>query len=76
MEHIFSADLVIDDRNVAYNVDFEDEKYTFRPQQDNPRLPSFELSLQNNEWIEQEAIEPGIKKQAVASLEKYLLSQH
>lgn len=76
MEHIFFADIIINDKKVMYNVNFEDEKYTFRPQGDDPASPSFELKLQDNEWTEQEAIDPGIKKQAIASLDKYLLSQH
>jgi hypothetical protein len=76
MEKIFSAHLDIDGKNYEYHVVFENEKYIFSTDEPNATVPTFSFTREENEWIAQEDIDPGLKKQAVGQLESYLLSQH
>ena len=70
---LFSTNISIDDKNMVYQVIFEDGKYTFVSEADNKEFPAFSLSRQGDKWNEHDMISPELKKQAVEALEKYLL---
>ena len=76
MEKIFSAHLDVNGKNYEYHVVFENEKYIFNTDEQGSAVPNFSFTREENEWIPQENIEPGLKEQAITQLEKYLLSQH
>ncbi len=76
MEKLFTANIDIDRQSVAYNIVFENEKYTFIPEARNPGASSFSFMRENDEWHEQQEIDTALKKQALDVLENYLLSQH
>jgi len=76
MENLFSTNISLQDKNAVYNVVFDEEKYVFLPEASDKQLPSFSFKRENDEWHDQELLEPDIKKQAVDALEGYLLSQH
>jgi hypothetical protein len=76
MEDLFSTNLAIENRNVAYRVVFEDDKYTFMSEGANREFPAFSFRREHDEWQDVEQVPPGLKQQAVDALEKYLLKQH
>lgn len=76
MEDLFSANLSINNREVAYHVVFENDQYTFRPQTQDADFQMFSLKRENDEWHPQQELPPDLSKQAIDVLEKYLLRQH
>lgn len=76
MEKIFSCNLNVNGENVEYHVVFENEKYVFTADNNNASISSFSFAREDNEWIDQEKIDPAVKKEALSALDKYLLSQH
>ena len=75
MDTLFSTNISIDDKNMVYQVVFENGKYTFVSEADNNEFPVFSLSRQGDKWNEHEMISPELKKQAVEALDKYLLRE-
>ncbi len=76
MEDLFSTNISIDDENIVYRVIFEDDKYTFVSEADNRKFPAFSFRRENDRWVDQDLLPPGLVKQATAALENYLLQQH
>src|SRR5688500_7689806 len=64
MEVLFSTELSIDNKNVVYQVHFDNEKYTFFPEAQNKELPSFSFKREHDEWHELELLSPQLKNQA------------
>lgn len=75
MERLFTTDLMIDGRKATYEVIFENEAYVFHPQ-DPGRDQLFAMKREEDEWHPQSQLGDGVKEEAIASLERYLLSQH
>jgi hypothetical protein len=76
MEHLFSTNIAVNGENTVYHVVFDHEKYIFTPEVENEALPSFSFIREHDEWHDGTQLSPGIKKQALEALEKYLLKQH
>ena len=76
MEHLFSTNLAVNNENVVYHVVFDHEKYIFSPEVENKAFPSFSFVREHDEWHDADQVSPGVKKQALEALEKYLLKQH
>jgi len=76
MEDLFSTNIAVYNQNVNYRVIFDNEKYVFLPEANNKAFPSFSFRRKHDQWLDQELLQPDIKKQALDALEKYLLKQH
>lgn len=76
MEDLFSTNIAVNNENISYRVIFDNGKYVFLSEADNKGFSSFSFRRDHDEWHDQELLPPGIKKQAVDALEKYLLKQH
>jgi len=76
MEDLFSTNIAVNNENINYRVVFDNEKYVFLSEADNKAFPSFSFRRENDQWQDGELLPPEIKKQAVETLEKYLLKQH
>lgn len=75
MERLYTTDLTVNGRKATYEVIFENDAYVFHPQSgDEHRV--FAVKREEDEWHPQGQLDDGIKEEAIASLEKYLLSQH
>jgi hypothetical protein len=60
MESLFSTNIKTYDKNVVYQVYFDQEKYIFSPDEKDNMQP----------------LPPELKMQAINALENYLLAQH
>jgi hypothetical protein len=76
MEHLFSTNISVNDKNTVYQVYFDEEKYVFLPEAKVNELPSFSFKREQDEWHDQQLLSPQLKKQAIDALENYLLAQH
>jgi hypothetical protein len=76
MQNIFSCTLNVEGKNVEYHVVFKDEKYVFEAVENGATVPSFSFAREDNQWIDQQQIDPQLRKEALEALEKYLLSQN
>ena len=76
MEDLFSAQLLLEGKQVPYRVVFENEKYVFQGEGSNGNVQTFSIKRENDEWHEQGSLPANLKKQAVDALEAYLLQQH
>jgi hypothetical protein len=76
MEHILDEHLKVNNKDVLYRVSFSNEEYHFVSNDPDASPHSFSFKREHNEWIPIGQIEPRIQIQAIAQLEKYLLSQH
>lgn len=76
MEDLFSTNIAVNNETVNYRVIFDNEKYVFLSEADNKAFSSFSFKREHDKWLDQELLPTDIKKQAVDSLEKYLLKQH
>jgi hypothetical protein len=76
MEDLFSTNLAVNNQNIIYRVIFDNDKYVFLSESDQPEFRSFSFKREHDEWLDQELLPPEIKKQAVDALDKYLLKQH
>lgn len=76
MEDLFSTSLAVNERNVAYHVVFDNERYVFSPEAGNGELPSFSFQRGHDEWLGEDDLPPGLRDQAIEALETYLLRQH
>jgi hypothetical protein len=76
MEDLFSTNIGINDKNINYRVIFDDDKYVFLSEAEQNEFSTFSFKRENDQWMDQELLPPGIKQQAIDALEKYLLTQH
>lgn len=76
MEHLFSTNIVVNDKNVNYQVIFDKEKYVFNSEADNKPFANFSFKREHDEWLSQQLLPVEIKMQALDALESYLLKQH
>ena len=76
MEDLFSTNLGINDKNINYRVIFDNEKYVFVCEADQPEFKSFSFRREHDEWVDRDPLPEKIKSQAIDALEKYLLKQH
>ena len=76
MESLFTTNINVEDKNASYHVYFDHEKYIFQPEPKEEGLPVFSFKRENDEWHDQDQINPDLKDQAVEALESYLLKQH
>ena len=75
MEALFSTNISINNQNVVYQVYSDQGKYVFLPEVSNDEFKGFSFIHDNGEWKDQELIAPELKKQAVAALDRYLITQ-
>ncbi len=75
MTDIFDTTIIANNQPVFYSVYFSAEEYHFKSAQED-MAQSFTLKREHDEWHVKENIENELKNNAIASLEKYLLSQH
>jgi hypothetical protein len=75
MEDLFSTNIAVNNQNIIYRVVFDNEKYVFLSESNQPEFPSFSFRRENDRWVDQELLPPEIKKQAIDALERYLLRQ-
>jgi len=76
MEKLFSANLVVINEKVVYEVSFANEQYEFIPKDSHQQNAGFAIKREGDEWHETSYIPEDIKKQAIDALDKYLLAQH
>ena len=76
MEFLFTTNLSVDEKEVVYEVHFDNEKYTFMPGENDNQLAPFSFKREHDEWQDQDPISAPLKKQAINALENYLLAQH
>lgn len=74
MEDLFTTQLSQGGGTMAYRVAFADEAYHFIP--DGFEGDAFALKREHDEWVPTGPLPDGIKQQAIAALEGYLLQQH
>ncbi|HVE61582.1 MAG TPA: hypothetical protein VNA26_07170 [Chitinophagaceae bacterium] len=75
MTELFDITLTANNQPVAYSVFFADEEYHFQST-DAETAESFIIKRERDEWHTKENIDNELKNNAIAVLEKYLLSQH
>ena len=75
MERLFTTDLTINGRKATYEVIFENDAYVFHPRNAGDHQ-TFAFRREEDEWHPQGQLDAGLQEEAIASLEKYLLSQH
>jgi hypothetical protein len=71
---LFKTELIVDGNPSAYEIQFENNKYNFKPIDSNN--PPLSLIRENDEWQVQGNINEITVRQAISALEHYLLSQH
>jgi hypothetical protein len=76
MESLFITNINVNNKNAPYHVYFDHEKYIFFPEPKDNAFPTFSFKRENDEWHDQNLIEPDLKDQAIDVLENYLLKQH
>jgi hypothetical protein len=74
MEPLFTAEIIINGQNQHFDVSFHDEQYHFQPSE--PTLQAFAISRTEDEWKVNGALPEIAQQQAIAALDRYLLSQH
>lgn len=75
MERLYTTQLTVNGRKATYDVVFENDAYVFHPK-DGGEYQTFAVKREEDEWHPQGRIDQGLKEEAIASLESYLLSQH
>ncbi len=75
MTDLFNTTIHTNNYLVSYSVYFSNEEYHFHSAQENI-IKSFIVKREHDEWHIIDDIENDLKNNAIASLEKYLLSQH
>lgn len=73
MAPLFTADIIVNGRNEAFDVFFHDEQYQFKPEAGSQ---AFNIKRENDTWKVYGALAPIAQEQAISALEHYLLSQH
>lgn len=76
MEDLFSTNIAVNNQNVIYRVIFDQDKYVFVSEANQTGFPTFSLTREHDEWLDQELLPPDLKKQAIEALDKYLMKQH
>jgi hypothetical protein len=76
MEFLFTTNLSTNEKNILYEVYFDQEKYIFLPEENDLNLEPFSFNREHDEWHDQDIISPQLKKQALNALDNYLLAQH
>lgn len=76
MTALFSTNLAINNQNVIYQVYEDAGKYVFLSENSDDQFHNFSFIKDGDRWNELELnmVSPEIKKQAVAALNKYLLT--
>jgi hypothetical protein len=74
MEPLFTAEIIINGQNQHFDVSFHDEQYHFKPSE--PTLQAFAFSRIEDEWKITGVLPEIAQQQAIAALDRYLLSQH
>ncbi len=74
MEDLFWTTLLIDEKEEAYHIIFQEEAYCFVPKES--FLPTYCFKREHDEWHAVDEISEAVKDKAVAALEKYLMRQH
>jgi hypothetical protein len=75
MEDLFTTSIMINDQPVRFRVVFDEEKYEFISEEATGS-PAFSFRREHDEWVDEQAVSPEIKNQAIEALEKYLMKQH
>ncbi|MDQ3681487.1 MAG: hypothetical protein M3352_00265 [Bacteroidota bacterium] len=75
MTDLFNTTITINNQPISYSVFFANEEYHFQSAQEDI-AKSFTIKREHDEWHINEDIGNELKNNAIASLEKYLLSQH
>ncbi|WP_207493556.1 hypothetical protein [Aridibaculum aurantiacum] len=75
MEHVTDITVPVNGKDVLFRVNFHDELYTFEPQDADDSISSFDVRREHNDWVPQTSPDP-VVKQAIACLERFMLSQH
>ena len=76
MSTLFTATVIINGQPIAYDVTFENDHYTFRPDDGQPVTEPFTVYRQDDEWKVKSSLNDIAQQQAVEQLEDYLLQQH
>lgn len=76
MTALFSTNLAINNQNVIYQVYEDAGKYVFLSENSDDQFHNFSFIKDGDRWNELELnmVSPEIKKQAVAALNKYLMT--
>jgi hypothetical protein len=73
-DSLFNTELIIDGNPSAYEIQFENDRYIFKPLDINQ--PSLTLIREKDEWQVEGNVNTITERQAISALEHYLLSQH
>jgi hypothetical protein len=76
MEFLFTTNLNAHEKDIVYEVYFDQEKYIFLPEQNDGNLEPFSFKREHDEWHDQDIISPQLRKQALNALDNYLMAQH
>ena len=76
MEDLFTTHIIIENEDVNFRVMFDQEKYVFLSEGNSKTFSSFAIKREHDEWHDEQALDPQVREQAVAALEKYLMQQH
>ena len=76
MEKLYSFNMNVNGETIVYSVLFENEVYSFVPEDIYVNAATLQFRLENNHWIALQQIDPEIQQQAISCLDQYLLSQH
>jgi hypothetical protein len=76
MEFLFTTNLNTDEKDIVYEVSFDQEKYIFLPEQNDGNLEPFSFKREHDEWHDQDIVSPQLRKQALNALDNYLMAQH
>lgn len=78
MEALFSINLAVNGFNVIYRVYEEKGKYVFLSENSANAYHNFSFVRKGEKWLELELdlVPPELKKQAVAALNKFVLTEH
>ena len=74
MEDLFWTTLLVDGKQEAYHIIFDNEAYCFIPK--DTSLHTYCFKREHDEWLAIDEASEGLKDNAVAALEKYLMRQH
>lgn len=75
MTELFNTTIIANNQPLPYSVFFANEEYHFQSA-DESTAKSFIIKREHDEWHAKKNIDEGLKNNAIAALEKYLLSQH
>jgi hypothetical protein len=76
MDHLFTANIAVNGREVTYDVRLENDFAFFKDEGKNAELREFGFRREGEDWKELQPLDERVKFQALTALEKYLLSQH